>query len=54
MVLKAIGGGAGDCFMAQNMCCRMNCCLSHAFLKQVICFASLYQSDMPQKDPVSS
>ena len=25
--------------------------LSHVFLKQVICFAGLYQSGMPQKRP---
>ena len=36
----------------QNMCCRMNLCLSHVFfLKQVMCFAGLYQSGMPQKRP---
>ena len=35
----------------QNMCCRMNRCMSHAFLTQVMCFAGLYQSVMPQKGP---
>ena len=35
----------------QNMCCRMNRCMSHSFLTQVICFAGLYQSVMPQKRP---
>ena len=34
-----------------NMCCRINCCMSHAFLTQVMCFAGLYQSVMPQKRP---
>ena len=33
----------------QNMCCRMNLCMSHAFLTHVMCFAGLYQSGMPQK-----
>ena len=26
-------------------------CMSHAFLKQVMCFAGLYQSVLPQKRP---
>ena len=34
-----------------KMCCRMNLCLSHVFLKQVMCFPGLYQSGMPQKRP---
>ena len=34
-----------------NMCCRMHRCLSHAFLKQVMCLAGLYQSVMPQERP---
>ena len=33
-----------------NMCCRMNRCLSHAFLKTSNLFG-LYQSVMPQKRP---
>ena len=35
----------------QNMCCRVNRCMSHAFLTQVMGFAGLYQSFMPQKRP---
>ena len=54
-MLKAIGGGAGDFYVVpletQNMCCRMSRCMSHAFLTQVMCFAGLYQSVMPQKRP---
>ena len=61
LVIQEIGGDEGDWWRCrklfyvvllktQNMCCRMNLCLSHVFFfKQVICFAGLYQSGMPQK-----
>ena len=59
-VIQEIGGDEGDRWRCrrlfnvvplkiQNMCCRMNLCMSHAFLTQVMCFAGLYQSGMPQK-----
>ena len=61
-VIQEIGGDEGDRWRCrrlfyvvplktQNTCCRINLCLSHAFLKQVMCFAGLYQSVMPQKRP---
>ena len=59
-VIQEIGGAEGDRWQCrklfyvvplktQNMCCRMNCCMGHAFLTQVMCFAGLYQSVMAQK-----
>ena len=61
-VIQEIGGAEGDRWRCrrlfyvvplktQNMCSRMNRCLSHAFLNQVMCFADLYQSVMLQKRP---
>ena len=60
-VIQEINGAEGDRWRCrrlfyvvplktQNMCYRMNCCsMGHAFLTQVMCFASLYQSVMSQK-----
>ena len=59
-VIQEVGGDEGDRWRCrrlfyivplktQNMCFRMNLCLSHVFLKHVMCFAGLYQSGMPQK-----
>ena len=61
-VIQETGGAEGErwrcrrlfyvvALKTQTMCCRMNRCLSHAFLKRVMCFAGLYQSVMPQKRP---
>ena len=61
-VIQEIGGDEGDRWRCRrlfyvvplktkNMCCRMNLCLSHVFLKQVMYFAGLYQSGMTQKRP---
>ena len=61
-VIQEIGGAEGDRWRCrrlfyvvplktQNMCCRMNRRMSHAFLTQVMCFSGLYQSVMPQKRP---
>ena len=62
-VIQEIGGAEGDRWRCrrlfyvvpriktQNMCCRMNRCISHAFVTHVMCFAGLYQSVMPQKRP---
>ena len=64
-VIQEIGGAEGDRWRCrrlfyvvplktQNMCCRMNRCMIHAFLTQSMCFAGLYQSVMPQKRPHSA
>ena len=63
-VIQEIGGAEGHRWRCrrlfyvvplktQNMCCRMNHCMSHAFLTQVMCFAGLYQrvTKLPQKLP---
>ena len=57
-VIQEMGGAEGDKWRCrrlfyvvplktQNMSCRMNRCMSHAFLTQVMCFAGLYQGVMP-------
>ena len=61
-VIQEIGGAEGDMWRCrrlfyevplktQNLCCRMNHCVSHAFLTQVMCFASHFQSVKAQKRP---
>ena len=47
--MKEIGGGAGDCFIhvLQDESLFEPC----FFFKQVMCFAGLYHSGMPQKRP---
>ena len=54
-MLKAIGDGAGDCLSATKDPAHVlqdESLYEPCFLTQVMCFAGLYQSVMPQKRPL--